>query len=353
LHQITKSMNLAIIGDIHLGFRNNHQEYLRFQSDWFKNELMSLDGIQHYFFLGDIFDSRTSLSPLIINTARELFGQLSKKSPDISIHIILGNHDLFYRNHKNVHSLGILEDLGDNIKVYDKASEITIDDKKILLLPWITKDDKDDVHVMLAKNKYNICMGHLEINGFEKSRGCIEHEGMSNSIFANCEHVFSGHFHLRKPIGNINYVGTPYELDWGDYNNIKGIEVLDLATMETTFVPSKNTPKHIKISTKDVSLKDINKKMIYDNFIRLTFKEKTSEVDQIKYIEKINALNPIFFTFDNEDTISFDDNGTVINTSIKDTFEFFNEYLNVIELPDNIEKDKLIETIKELHKKCV
>lgn len=339
-------MKTMIIGDIHFGIRNNSETYLNFQKTWFYDELIpsiKKHKCDNVVFLGDIFDSRNSLSPMVINTAREIFKDLTKVS---KIHCILGNHDIFFRNKKSVHSLTILEDQG--VTVYEKPTEIELGDEKVLMLPWVIADELEDVKNLLVNNNYDMLFGHLEINGFEMVPGVVEQKGLNSSLFANCKNVYSGHFHLKRDNGNINYVGTPYELTWSDFSDPKGVLIYDHETKKEKFIKTNHTPKHVKVSFNKTPIEKLSPTIISNNIVRLKFNQGVKEIDKINYLEKLNSLQPISCSVDDEDFDDIDSDSD-IESSIKDTVGFLEEYVSVIETPEEIEKEKLLEYLKDIY----
>jgi DNA repair exonuclease SbcCD nuclease subunit len=341
-------MKMMVIGDIHFGVRNNSQSYLSFQEDWFENDLIpkiEKHGIERVLFLGDIFDSRNSLSPVIINSARRIFKNLASK---VKVEAIVGNHDTFFRNNKSVHSLTIIEDQG--VTVYENMEEVDIGGLKALMLPWVVKDEMEDVQNTLASNDYDLCFGHLEINDFEMVPGVKEDKGFRRDLFVNVGQVFSGHFHLRRKHDNIQYTGTPYELSWSDYQDEKGVYVIDTETKKSTFLPSTIGPKHIKLEEK--AMRTIDPKEIGGNIVKLKLLKEAGEVDKINLVERINSLNPISLSIDDESNEDFDVDQD-IEASIKDTEGFLNEYINIIEVPEELDKKVLREKLKDLFETCV
>jgi len=73
---------ITIVGDLHFGVRNNSQKYLDFQTKWIEDELLKVKS-DHIVFLGDTYDNRTSLSPVIINSVLELFKKIKKNFKNV------------------------------------------------------------------------------------------------------------------------------------------------------------------------------------------------------------------------------------------------------------------------------
>lgn len=340
---------LAIVGDLHFGVRNNSQQYLRYQSEWIENELKSITDkhkCESVIFLGDVLDNRVSLSPLILKEVRRLFKLLAERYENVFV--LLGNHDIYYRNTRDVHSLEFLQDQG--VVLIEDPLELEMGSKKSIILPWLTKDD-EDVHNKLVSNKYDYCFGHLEINNFEMIKNVVEKDGLRQDLFDNCGRVFSGHFHLRREAKQISYVGTPYEMDWGDYGETKGVTVLDIESGKETFVETKKAPIHVRLNTKDTKLSKVTKKIISNNFVQLKFHEGITEVERIDFIEKINSLEPLTFSTDEGDGYSFDTDDSTLDSSIKDTMGFLTEYIDLVGVPEELDKKVVLEKLNVLHEK--
>jgi len=335
---------IAIATDFHFGIRNNSPKYLEFQEKWFLKEFLpNIKECENTVILGDIVDSRTNISPIVLNTLVRLFKELSKVT---TISCIVGNHDIYFRNNRSVHWLEIFKDIG--VKVYDNPSEVIIDKKKCLMLPWVVPDDVKNVEKILTEQKFDICFGHLNINEFEMVKGVAENNGFPPSLFNNCKRVYSGHYHLARKKGNITYVGTGYELCWNDANEEKSFIILD-GEYETKVV-TKNTPKHIKINSDTTPLEKISKEMITNNIVRARI-GKLEETERINYVEKLNSLFPLSILLDDEksdDNFELDEN---LESNIRDTIGFLTEYINIIEVPDTLNKQTIIEKIELLYKK--
>jgi len=341
-------MKIMVVGDLHFGARNNSQLYLNFQTDWFLNELIpniKKNKCDAIVLLGDVFDNRASISLPVLQKVRELFSKLTKQT---TVHCILGNHDIAYRNNKTVHSLGVLSDHG--VIVHETPTSLNFEDKKILMLPWIIKDEEESVMKMLVDNEYDICFGHLEINNFEMVPGVFEDKGFKHDLFSNCKKVYSGHFHLRRKYDNIQYTGTPYELTWSDYMDTKGVYIFNTKDNSEEFIETKHTPKHIKLSFE--KFKDVNRINVENNTLRIKFLKECSEVDKINILEKINSLNPLSCVVDDETESEFNSNDD-IKASIKDTMGFLNEFLDVIEIPEELDKKILRGMLKDIYESCL
>ena len=342
-----------IIGDLHFGVRANSQEYLKFQLDWFRDELIpniEKQEVEHLIFLGDINDSRISLSPLIMKRERDMFLELKNRFPKVTFHVIIGNHDLYYKSTREVHSLEFLSDIGYN--VYNEATDVEIDGRNLLFLPWILKGEIGEIQLRLAENDYDCVFGHLEIQGFPMMRGILDKDGLEKSIFDKCGKVFSGHYHLRSKKGKISYIGTPYQLSASDSGDQKGIELIDFETMKTKFIKSKNIPLHLSFSSTTHPFDTLNKSLVTNNMLKVTLGNELSETQKIEYIEKLNSLRPFRVVFDDQEDSDLIVNDQDIQASLKDTLSFLQEYCNIIEMDEGVEKSDIMDSFTEYYRKA-
>ena len=137
-------MKVAIITDTHYGARKGskylHDYFEKFYDDVFFPTLEAerIDTIIH---MGDAFDSRKSIDYQSLEWAkRVVFDRLKK----YDVHMIVGNHDCYYKNTNNVNSPELLLQTYSNIKTYSKVTEVTIDKLKILFIPWINAENYQD-----------------------------------------------------------------------------------------------------------------------------------------------------------------------------------------------------------------
>jgi hypothetical protein len=119
-------------------------------------------------------------------------------------HFICGNHDAFYKNTNEINALRELIGETYTIKLYEKLpEEVIISDRPILFVPWIANDNRDESLDIINKSTVPLCIGHLELTGFEMESGekCLH--GTDPEIFKHFEKVYSGHFHQPSRKNNI------------------------------------------------------------------------------------------------------------------------------------------------------
>ena len=229
-------MKILLITDQHYGVRNDNQlfiiHYRRFYSK-VVIPFIKASGIKEIISLGDTFDRRRYINFHSLDEAKEMwFDQLIKLGCNHTM--LIGNHDIYYKNTLKINAPH--EILGEyNFDVIDKPTTKSYDGTDILMLPWICDDNKSEVFEAVQRSKAPVCMGHLELNGFEAHPGHVMESGMDKTFFSKFKRVFSGHYHQKSTKGNISYLGNPYQLYWNDYGCKRGFHVFDTTTLKTTF----------------------------------------------------------------------------------------------------------------------
>ena len=282
-------MKVAIITDTHYGARKGskhlHDYFEKFYDDVFfpTLEKEEIDTVIH---MGDAFDSRKSIDYQSLEWAkRVVFDRLKK----YNVHMIVGNHDCYYKNTNNVNSPALLLQTYSNIKTYSKVTEVTIDKLKVLFIPWINAENYQDT-VESIKVSNSICaMGHLELNGFRAHRGHIMEEGMACDVFEKFDKVFSGHYHTRSDNGKIFYLGNPYEMFWNDVNDTRGFHIFDTDTL--THTPINNPYKlFYNIYYEDTNYKLFNVTEYENKIVKVIVRKKSKPKDFEKFIDKLYSV---------------------------------------------------------------
>jgi predicted phosphodiesterase len=240
-------MKIALITDTHFGARNDSLLFLDFFSKFYKNiffPTLKERGITEVIHLGDVVDRRKFINYKTLNSMKEiLFFPLKEMGGNVKI--IVGNHDIYYKNTLKVNSMEELTKGMDHVTVYSDPCEVSLTkDHKVLFLPWICADNEDKSKELIEKTRTKVVFGHLQIVGIESDKGSFMMEGHSIPMFKAFQRVFSGHFHHRSITENITYLGNPYEITWSDYNDKRGFHIYDTETMEVEFIENPYSMFH-------------------------------------------------------------------------------------------------------------
>jgi len=240
-------VKIAIISDTHFGHKNDSLFFLEESLKFFEEQFFPYlyqNNIKDVIHMGDLMDRRKYVNFNTLHQVKDRFIRFFADN-NINLHITLGNHDTFYKNTNFINSINELFGDSKNIILYDKPTELQFDTLKIGIVPWITNDNENDCLDFLQTTSASILIGHFEINGFEVVTNIRHSSGSDSEMFSKFDKVLSGHFHLRQSKQNIHYLGTQYELSFGDVNSKKGFSILDTDTRELEFI--ENTRKIFNI----------------------------------------------------------------------------------------------------------
>jgi len=284
-------MKVAIITDTHFGARKSsklfHNYFEKFYKDIFFPTIDEL-GIDTIIHMGDAFDSRKSIDFTSLDwSKRVVFDPIKERK--ITMHLMVGNHDVYYKNTNDINAVDLLLKEYDNVLVYSSTTKVKVGGLDILFIPWINEQNYES-SVQSIKTSTCICaMGHLELSGFRAHRGCIMENGMDSELFEGFQKVFSGHYHTRSSDGKIFYLGNPYQMFWNDVNDERGFHIFDTETLEHTPINNPYELFHnIYYEDTDHQLFDVTK---YINKIVKVIVKKKSDITKFeKFIDKLYSV---------------------------------------------------------------
>ena len=100
-------MKIALITDTHFGGKNDNLAFAEFQRKFYDGTLFPIldrEKITTVIHLGDTFDRRKYSNFLSLKLAKEMFFDPIRER-DIKLHVLLGNHDCYYKTTNKVNSM--------------------------------------------------------------------------------------------------------------------------------------------------------------------------------------------------------------------------------------------------------
>ena len=199
----------AVFTDIHFGLKSNsitHNEDCLAFVKWATAKARE-EGCETCFFLGDWHNNRAALNILTLNYSLKALEHMNDNFD--AVYFIPGNHDLYYRDKRDVQSVEWARHLP---RVHICNDWFTSGD--VTVAPWLVGDD----HKKLLKQKGKYCFGHFELPGYYMNAmvqmpdvGEVKRED-----FLGFEKVFTGHFHKRQSANNITYIGNCFPHNYAD-----------------------------------------------------------------------------------------------------------------------------------------
>ena len=348
---------IAMPTDTHAGVRNDNPAFQLYQKkcwQWFF-DYIDEHNIKHVIHLGDIYDRRKYVNFMSAKRLREdFFEPLAERN--IDTHIIVGNHDMYY---KDTHEVNALEEVVrgrySNINIHSVPTVVNIDGLDIQLMPWITDSNREEAFKAIKKPKAEIMMGHLEVQGFTMHKGAISDHGMDRNVFDKFDRVYSGHYHHRSTIGNVTYIGAFGEYTWSDYNDPRGFSVLDTESRDLEFI--QNPHKMFRLAKyDDVANPNIVEKIqktdfskYKDTFVKLVVVNKSNPYAFDLLFDSIYKVSPLDIQIVEDPSVLLENDEDMEVDEAEDTATILRKYIDSLTLPVNNDrmKDFMIDVYQE------
>ncbi len=351
-------MKIAIITDTHFGARNDSQVFMdyfaKFYKDIFFPTLLERD-ITTVVHMGDIVDRRKFINYKTLYQMRHhFFDQCWDRY--INLHLIIGNHDTFFKNTNDVNSMSCLRmmtngyegDGGGLVRVYHYPTEIELDGLKCFMQPWICPENEAESLDMIAKTDAQILFGHLQVRGFEMHRGQYNYEGTSAAIFKKFDMAFSGHFHHKSDNGNVYYLGTPYQITWSDYKDPRGFHIFDTETRSLEFIQNPQEIFHKyyydedKLTLETIENEDYTK--YKDSYVKLVVVKRNNAFWFDTLLDKLYKADVTDISVvENFDIDDFD--GEELIDEAEDTMTILSKFVQSMEIEQKSELDNLMTSL--------
>ena len=305
---------VACFTDIHFGMKGNsrvHNDDCEAFIYWFIDQAKA-HGCETCIFLGDWHHHRSSTNVSTMNytvSNMERLGQAFEKT-----YVIMGNHDLFYRDKREINSMEFVRNIP-NVHLVNEWLET----EDVAIIPWIVQDEWKRIPHM--KQRY--MFGHFELPYFQMN-AMVEMPdvgGIKAEHFVNQEYMFTGHFHKRQVRNNISYMGNAFPHNYADAgDDERGMMILEYGG-KPKYINWPDMPRYRNykisqlLSDPEGLLKEkmyvrvtLDIKISYEeaNFIRETFIEKyklrelqliPEQLDQAKQttakVEKFDSVDQI------------------------------------------------------------
>ena len=349
-------MKIALLNDTHAGVRGDMMAMSEYQGRFYTEVFFPyLDehDIKHIIHLGDYFDRRKYVNFASLHANRKHFIDPMLER-GISMDLILGNHDVYYKSTNDVNAPELLLFADDNINVISDPIVKEYDGFNIALVPWINNENyADSVDFLLSANA-SWCMGHFEIEGAIMHPGMTCPHGLDHTYVKRFEKVLSGHFHHKSEVGNVRYLGSQMQFTWSDYGDQKYFHVFDTEDQSLTPVHNPLTmfEKVFYDDTKEtfetISNRDYSQ---YNNkFVKVVVVNKDNPYWFDTMIDKLHGAEPLHMTIVDDhkhmDLLSDEE-----LEGVEDTLTILQKYVDGLEIQG--EKNHLTELVTSLYNEAL
>ena len=344
-------MKIAILNDTHCGVRNSSDIFLDYQ-DRFYTEIFfpycKEHDIKQILHLGDYYEHRKFVNFKALNSNRKHFLEPLREN-GMSMDIIPGNHDVYYKNTNELCSLKeLLGYFTNNVNIIMKPTVLDYDGCKVAVLPWINKSNYEEYTKWAMTCNASILGAHLELKGFDMMPGMPNPHGMNADIFSRFESVLSGHFHTKSSRDNVDYLGAQFEMTWADVDDPKYFHILDTETREIEAI--RNPITIFKKVVYDDSKTDYDKvdvSQFEKQFIKLIVINKNDLYMFDKFIDRLQSID----TYELKIAESFDEYlGESVEDekiSLEDTTELLDSYVEAVDT--DLDKEHIKVELRKLY----
>ena len=340
-------MRVAIITDTHYGCRKGSKLFQDYFEEFYKNiffPTLEKEEITTVLHLGDAFDSRKSIDYQSLEwTKRVVLDPLLK----YDVHMLVGNHDAYYKNTNSVNSPSLLLQNYSNIKTYSDPEIIKIGNLSVLLIPWICADNEEKTLRLIKNSGCKVAMGHLELNGFQAHRGHTMDDGMDSIMFDEFTKVFSGHYHTRSNNGTVFYLGNPYEIFWNDVNDNRGFHIFDTETLEHTSVNNPYKMYYV-IYYDDDNYQTFDTREYENKIVKVIVRKKSNTKKFEKFIDKLYASNVSELKI--VENLQIEENEDFEAYESEDTLSILNRYVEESEI--SLDKSIVQKMLHEIYREA-
>lgn len=311
----------------------------------------------YIFFLGDLFHERTKIDVLNYLRVFEVFMKhMIEDACGREVYLLVGNHDMYHREKWDVNSIKPLTAIP-GISIIQTPLSFSAGGKQFDCLPHT----ENPVAALDALKKArdgktgDILLSHLAVNGAltntyygVRSDVIVEYDNemvpVDPGVFSDWEMVFLGHYHAAQKIGHAEYVGSPLQISFGEAFQTKHVIILDLDTLEKTYVVNDFSPKHLIITPQDIEHENYS---LTGNFVRIAVEDMGQRdlSDLQRKIEK--ECRPLSLDMKPRDKTSEEKEANILSESIQTARGSIKERLEVWMqergLPDKMDWDQCLQ----------
>lgn len=396
-----------VITDLHIGLKKANQSRLSIIVKVFKNFLTTIkkENVKNVICCGDIFHSRVALDLQALNVGLKLLSAIAEKC---ECYLILGNHDLYYKNSANINSTNVFKSIK-NIHIIEETTEVELNGQKALFVPWL--GNMDGIH----NSEYDLLFGHFDIAGeyliasyieehannnsktdievqdilnndtlLNEANGIIDIQKEFNKIKSEkkkssdlvgkfvelCKPygtIYAGHIHNHKEFVSKSrefiFIGSPYQQNFGEIDSDSGYYVLDESN-KRKFIRTTDVPKHIRLKISDIlkdGIENFDFSIVKNNIVQKIYDVDIDLKTEAAINQRISDSLPFEETLSEYSIAISSDNTIITNDSLetikKSKIEYIKKYIDSMDdkiLKDaNLDRGELFKMLEEYFNKAM
>ena len=190
---------------------------------------------------------------------------------------------------------------------------------------------------------------HWPIYGSSMTPKMKEEGGVPREWLKRFRNVISGHFHYRDKIDNVYYIGSPFQQNFAEMGQEKGVTLYETDTGKMEFIEIEGTPKHhvVQIYWEDGKKKTEKGDIKSNDFVKVHVKGDSGQVSRVDRSKLEKSLGNDSITIQREIESETYSRMNLGEKEIYDTTALMEKYVDFVEVK-SLNKDKLKEIGKEI-----
>ncbi len=308
---------------------------------------------EYLFFLGDMFHERSKIDVRnYLETFQTIRTRLQANSHIKEMEILLGNHDMYYKERWDVSSIRPLSAI-DRVNVIDTPTRLEIANLKIDWMPYTDNPIRDLTEHRKEYGPGDLLMGHMSVDGAmlnmcygTQADIIVEHDNemvkVSPEIFKDWKMTFLGHYHGAQNLNDrVEYIGSPLQLSFGEAFQKKHICILDLNTLKKEYIENTFSPKHLILTQKDL---DAGTYDLNGNFVRLELASDSQQVvvdikKDLQANNELRSFDTVRKPRDKKQDQKDIEQVQIVTSNIEDVLK---QYIDQTNVPEGLDKEHLL-----------
>lgn len=190
--------------------------------------------------LGDFWEQRASLTVRHLDLIQREFEKWGAEG--VKLIMIPGNHDQVS-----------MDGAVNAVRIFDGFEHISVatepyadPERKLAFIPWREEAGKQEETFALLPGDGWTIFAHAEVKGALANSGKPAAGRVTcETIEAHARACYVGHYHKRQKLGDRTwYIGSPFEMNFGERDEPHGIAIVDSENVEPCFLDLDDMPKH-------------------------------------------------------------------------------------------------------------
>ena len=224
---------------------------------------------------GDVFHTKSIIHSVAQSVLLDYINEYTRKG--LEFIIIDGNHDMSSKSGDGVSALKCLDSIS-GVDMIHTPKVI----ENILFVPWNAKTMEETI----KRGDQDYLISHFGLNEAELNSGISIVSDLGLDDLRRFRHCYLGHYHKGQTVGNVTYVGSIMQMDWGEKGEDKRFLVIDTSAGTHHSILTSGYKKHyeleINTENKEIIIAEARKLKEDGHHVKINKVEAAVDLTEIK-----------------------------------------------------------------------